>query len=183
MKWISQIDYKLVLTSDSNSFMTMKENETGLPISPHVGAFGVKRRNHIHEGIDLYCPEGTLVKSVNDGIVVGIVGFTGEAVKSPWWEDTQAVLVKSDDGVIVYGEILPVYLHLRQKLKQGDVVGLVKRVLKKDKGRPMSMLHLELYKERPGGSLGHHPLVEWCVDELQPDNLLDPTPFLKEIMS
>lgn len=182
MRWISPIDYKLIITRDSNSFQNMKENETGLPIFPHVGAFGVKRKYHIHEGVDLYCPEGTQVRAVNDGIVVGIVDFTGESVNSPWWEDTKAVLVKTLDGIVVYGEILPDYcLTLHQEIKQGDIIGYVKRVLKDDKGRPMSMLHLELYKDVSFSLHGHHPLIEWKVDECCPSILLDPTPFLANL--
>ena len=183
MKWISPIDYKLVVTEDSHSYLHMKEGETGLPLPPHPGAFGVKRKNHIHEGVDLYCPEGTVVRSVNDGIVAGIATFTGENANSPWWEETYAALIHTDDGIVVYGEIEFPFLLIGSNIYQGDKIGKIKRVLKNDKGRPMSMLHFELYKKYPGAIHGHHPLVEWQVDKPQPENLLNPTQFLLESLS
>lgn len=73
------------------------------------------------------------------------------------------------------------------ELQVGEVVGTVATVLAKDKGRPMSMLHLELYKP------GTREFVEWKVEEAAPDGLshraappgglLDPTPFLLGAMA
>lgn len=184
MKWASPIDYKLIPTTDSYSFKYMKPGTTGLPLPSHLGAFGVKRRHHSHEGIDLYCDDGSYVKSVNNGIVLNIVSFTGASMDSPWWEDTMAVLVHTKDGIVVYGEITPAtYLKKGQEIKQGDFIGNVKKVLKEDKGRPMSMLHLELHKcNIKYHAHCIHPLVEWLPNDPQPENLLDPTSFLLEAL-
>ncbi len=141
----------------------------GLPVGSHPGAFGVKRKNHIHEGIDLYVPEGTPVRAVEDGIVVALEKFTGtEATPpSPWWMDTEALLVEGASGVVVYGEITSIR-EPGYEVKAGDLLGYVIQVLKKDKGRPMSMLHLELHEH------GTRQTSEW-LDE-KPASLLDPTP-------
>lgn len=170
--WHSPIPYKLVPTSESESFKTMKDGETGIPTGSHPGAFGVKRKHHTHEGVDLYCPEGTQVYAVEAGYVVAIIAFTGAAVGSSWWHDTVAVLVEGESGVVVYGEISPV-VTVGSMILKGCLIGNVKQVLTKDKGRPMSMLHLELHKK------GARDAPEWT--KRRPKTLLDPTRYLLEI--
>jgi murein DD-endopeptidase MepM/ murein hydrolase activator NlpD len=59
-----------------------------------------------------------------------------------------------------------------QEVVAGDILGVVTRVLKVDKGRPMSMLHLEL---RVSGNTAD---IEWLDPDAQPEGLLDPTPLL-----
>lgn len=143
-----------------------------LPLAPHPGAFGVPRKHHVHEGIDIYVPAGTRVHAVEDGVVVKIEPFTGPAAGSPWWHDTQAVFVEGPSGVVVYGEILP-----EEGLAEGDfmpaggIVGTVTPVLRVDKGRPMSMLHLELHVR------GTRAAPAWEGE--RPASLLDPTALLR----
>lgn len=173
MVWQSPINLKLVPSSHSMSFQDMDAGQTALPQPPHVGAFGISRKHHIHEGIDLYCPEGTEVFAVEDGQIVNIVPFTGAHAGSDWWHDTYAVLVEGKTGVVVYGEILSTCQN-GQHIKAGDLIGHVKQVLKTDKGRPMSMLHLELYMH------GVRDAVEWPVGTPRPDGLMNPTPYLLE---
>ena len=64
-----------------------------------------------------------------------------------------------------------------QKVVAGEILGVVIRVLKKDKGRPMSMLHMEL--RVPGNTDD----IEWVDYANRPAALLDPTPFLLECVS
>lgn len=149
-----------------------------IPINPHPGGFGTERKFHIHEGVDLYCEENTPVLSIENGIIIDILPFTGQFAGSPWWEETHCVMVLGDSGLINYGEIRPVnYLYPGLKVEQGSTIGFIKRVLKKDKGRPMSMLHFELYND-----LVKEP-VEWKLGEKIPKNLLDPTNLLLRIKS
>lgn len=130
----------------------------GVPITPHPGAFAYHRKGSQHTGIDLYTNEDEPIYPVEDGVVVGVEHFTGEWDASPWWENTDCVLVRGASGVVVYGE-------LTTTLKVGDRVwckdyrthitaseiGRVKRVIKKDRfhyeipGWRPTMLHLELY--------------------------------------
>lgn len=110
------------------------------------GGFGTKRKYDVHTGVDLYCEDGDDVYSIEDGVVVDVVEFTGFE-ESPWWEDTWAIVIYGNSGYILYGEILP-KLKIGDHVKEGDLVGTVKRVLKVDKGKnPPTMLHMELYNE------------------------------------
>lgn len=139
------------------------------------GVFGAKRKYDIHAGLDLYCSEGTDVYPILSGVISGIFQFTGEAVNTPWWEDTFAILVASNGYDILYGEV-----DLSEGLVEGGQVptdkpiGKVKRVLKKDKGvTPTSMLHLEVWKN---GTFIKD--FVWHYDAVKPDGLVDPTGIL-----
>lgn len=135
----------------------------------------------VFKGVDLYCEQGTEVISCEDGIVVSIPWFTGQyaltndGIPSNWWNDTIAILIEGKSGVIVYGEIDPNYPHVQvgDIIKKGDTLGIIYcPVLKKFKGRPMVMLHLELMTH------GSREPVWWTNRDLKPIELLDPTPFL-----
>lgn len=171
---------KVYITNDSNSFVNIDyDNETELPIGDHLGAFGTQRKYHCHEGVDLYCNEGDSVYAMEDGEVILIEDFTGKNANSDWWNDTKAVHVKGSSGIINYGEITPVdTIHEGQGIKAGDLIGYVTTVLKKDKGRPMNMLHLELYEAEFGNNRG----VTWNVGETIPKYLKDPTGLLKSCL-
>lgn len=181
--WNRPLHLRLIPTDDSESFKTMPEGATGIPLAPHPGSFGFERKNHIHEGIDLYAPVGTPVYNCQYGTVVAILPFTGEHAGSPWWNNTWAVMVEHGEkfrgveyntGVILYGEIEPMPgLEVGQKVGFHFQIGTVLQVLREDKGRPMSMLHLELYDKG-----GREP-VEWLPGQPRPPGLRDPTPFLE----
>ena len=106
--------------------------------------------------------------AVEGGVVAAIIPFTGAIVEPPmpWWNDTYAVMVEGPSGVVLYGEVAPV-VEVGQTVDRGAHIAHVKQVLKIDKGRPMSMLHLELHRA------GNRTWVEW-LDE-RPEILLDPT--------
>ena len=145
----------------------------GIPSGSHPGAFGVVRRYHVHEGIDLYVPDQTPVLAVERGEIVAIENFTGVQAGSPWWQETWSVLVEGKSGVVVYGEIRPhAAVRVGLGVEAGEILGAVTPVLSKDKGRPVNMLHLELHHH------GTRESVAWEVGQHQPPTLLDPTPFL-----
>jgi len=145
------------------------------PLFPDaIGRYGVRRRNETHTGVDLYCERGTPVLAVEDGVVTSIEVFTGPDVPdmpSPWWNDTKSVLVKGATGVVAYGEVEPT-VGVGDIVVAGQTIATVVPVLKKFKGRPMSMLHLELYT----------PETQWTAvahgDDPLPENLRNPEPFL-----
>lgn len=137
------------------------------------GLFGAIRKFDIHTGVDIYTYPGMPVLAVEDGIVVKIEDFTGEKAGSPWWNDTEAVLIEGVSGVVCYGEIAPLKsIQVGVQIRRGDCLGCVLPVLKKDKGRPMTMLHLELYEH------GTRETVLWGLGEEKPKTLKDPTPYL-----
>lgn len=169
MTWYCPIDRCLIPTT--NRDLSVNYGATQLPIYPHPGAFGVRRKHHTHEGVDLYVPILSDVYAVEDGEIVAIVPFTGPNAGSPWWNDTLAILIEGESGVVVYGEIenYP-EIKIGMKVKQGYYIGYIKQVLKKDKGYPMSMLHLELHKH------GTRDVYDWTNE--RPESLLDPTEHL-----
>jgi hypothetical protein len=170
---------KAFFTSDSESFAySTSDSEIGIPVGHHVGAFGTKRKNDVHTGVDLYCPAGEFVYSIEEGIVTLIEIFTGQNANSPWWNETYAVHIEGPSGVIVYGEISPfIHITIGKKVLYKEPIGHVMKVLKNDKGRPMSMLHLELYKH------GTRNSCVWRADKEKDGSLLDPTPLLKSCAS
>lgn len=145
------------------------------PLFPdEPGCFGTRRRNDVHTGIDLYCEKDTLVCAVEAGTVVRIEVFTGPRTvpPSPWWNETHALLVEGASGVINYGEVKPL-VEVGQQVEAGQVVAVIETpVLRKFKGRPMVMLHMELMTP------GTRETFWWHLDEDRPAALLDPTPLL-----
>ena len=97
----------ILLNSTETEFLDKYQKATEIPILPHPGAFGKKRKNHQHEGIDLYCEKGDEVLAIEDGVVIKIKKFTGEHVGSNWWNNSWCVLVEGVTGVFNYGEIIP----------------------------------------------------------------------------
>lgn len=149
-----------------------------IPTGNHFGAFGTTRKFDMHTGVDLYCNEGDEVFAIEEGQIVSKAWFTGPSVNMPWWNDTQAIAVRGKSGVINYGEvIINSNLNVGDFIKEGQLLGCVTPVLKKDKGKvpSTSMLHLELYKDYYGD------WILWEVGKPQPQNLLDPTNLLLSI--
>lgn len=139
---------------------------------PHPGSFGAVRKFDIHTGIDLYCPEGTEVYAIEPGEVISVEDFTGPKAGYPWWFDTQAVLVRGAHGVLLYGEVTA-KVEAGAQVQEGQLLGTVKRVLRNDKGKPLSMLHFELYSPETVKS------GLWHLNTPQPKNLRDPTSLLE----
>lgn len=153
-------------------------NCPGIPINYHPGAFGFQRRVNPHTGIDLYSTKDAPVFAVENGIIVNVEPFTGPKDDSPWWNDTDAVLIEGASGVVCYGEIQSNYLDIPTTVRRGDVIGFVKMVLREGKNRPdipghsRSMLHLELYAH--GVALAS---TSWTQGR-QILKMIDPTPHL-----
>lgn len=144
-------------------------------LTSYQGDFGAIRKYDIHTGVDCYCEPGQLFAAVEDGIVVAIEDFTGEFANppSPWWHNTKSILIEGASGVVVYGEVQPLsYITVGKKVKRGKILGTVITVLKKDKGMPMTMLHVELYEK------GIRETMIWNLEEPQPAGLLNPMPIL-----
>lgn len=147
-----------------------------VPIGNHDGAFGFMRKHDVHTGVDLYCDNLAKVYAIECGTVVAILDFTGPKADSPWWNDTRAILIEGNSGVFVYGEVQEREgLKIGDNVECGDVLGEVVTVLQKDKGKPMTMLHLELYEHK------FRDVVWWNLGKEKPEPLLDPTNILMSI--
>lgn len=153
-------------------------NIKDIPTSDMPGGFGYIRKFDIHTGIDIYCAENTPVYAIRDGIVVNIEDFTGvdSNPPTPWWYDTQSILIEDSTNVICYGEISVNNLKIGDIIRKGDVIGYIKQVLKKDKGLPMCMLHVELYEK------GIKESVVWNLNEPIPKGLLDISTIQNELL-
>lgn len=175
MPCTSPIQGTASLSADSMSFQQKSPGEfVEIPTFGHVGSFGHTRANHIHEGIDLYAPHGTPVYAMESGIVVYVGAFTGHMAGSPWWNLTYCVMVEGSSGVINYGEIaVDSSIQEGVSVSSGQRLGSVSQVLKIDKGRPMSMLHLERYV---AGTKS--PVKEWQVGKDRPSSLISPLSIL-----
>ncbi len=161
--------------------MTFPLKDFQLPIEG-IGTFGAVRKYDIHTGIDFYCYEKEKVVAIEDGEVVSTEWFTGPHAGSPWWNNTRAIAIKGKSGIIVYGEIFVISALMdnskRCFVKEGEVLGDVHPVLKKDKGvvPSLSMLHIELYKSHKPND----PWISWELNQPQPENLLNPN-FILEL--
>ena len=170
------LDKKVKISWEPESFRKIDlAFESEIPVgTAHPGAFGVVRRNHVHEGVDLYGLEGDKVIAMQDGIITGIHPFTGPLAGSEWWHDTECVVVENAEGVLIYGELCPASgLEAGQAVTEGQVLGYLATVLRHDKGRPMNMLHLERYVSGVKVSCGI-----WEKGAGRPYGLLDPTELL-----
>lgn len=178
--WTDRIDYiASVLVGEINRLdalvMPLEVMPGEIPMWDHVGAFGIERVHDVHTGVDLYCAEGTAVYAMEDSYYVSSPYFTGERVGTPWWEDTDALMLAGASGVLLYGEIQFVALpSMHIPIRAGQLIGHVKRVLKNDKGRPMSMLHMERYVH---GTRGH--VHVWPLGAERDPSLLDVTSLLR----
>jgi hypothetical protein len=165
---------KRIATADDRDVGSLNlSSETHIPIGNHPGAFGAQRSFDIHTGVDLYCLEGAHVFAMNAGIVVDIFQFTGGRVGSPWWNDTFAIAIEDATGIWLYGEVEYPDLYIGERVKYGQPLTRVARVLRNDKGRPTSMLHVERYRR---GCTAFAPT--WDISSPRPAMLIDPTQLL-----
>ena len=134
------------------------KNIDDLSIIPPHGRFGAIRKFDVHTGFDIYCPDGEPVYAIESGIVTSIEHFTGKfttPIPMPWWANTMAIGIEGKSGVILYGEVYTPKIKVGDKIFEGQKIAKVKRVLKKDKGLPTTMLHIELYE--------HGYRDEWAI--------------------
>lgn len=150
-----------------------------IPPQGHVGDFAFRRSYYHHPGIDLYCADLQPIQSIESGIITNLEIFTGPKADppSPWWLETFAIMIEGFSGAIGYCELFP-FSHLKvgDYVAEGENIGLITPVLKKDKGNGRTMLHLEHYL--PGTK--HHET--WILDQRQPGCLLNPRPLLEKII-
>ena len=159
------------------------------------GSFWEGRKDRCHAGIDIYAPFNSKVLSAEDGEVIDIGVFTSPKMV-PYWNKTFYIIIKNKSGFIAkYSELNDVQITKKEKVKAGQVIGYIDSVLnseKIDKNSPkyiqklaknmnINMLHFELYKSLP--ILSNKYLGGNCLDKLKPENLIDPTDYLKQSLN
>ena len=157
------------------------------------GSFWEDRGDRHHAGVDLYAPGGTPVLTAEPGVVRSVELFTSPELR-PYWNATWSVLVESADGrVLRYAEMSEACVQPGQPVAAGECVGSVGQVLnlaRVDDSAPgyiqrlrgkgvHSMLHFEMHAGMPETEnyLGGNYFCE------KPENLMDPTEYLEEILS
>ncbi len=173
-----------------NLFWPVPDSYSKKPPPPgDPGGFWENRGDRHHCGVDIYAPFGSEVRAVESGVVVNISVFTSPEI-IPYWNKTFAVTVRSSfNYYFKYAEMNDVVVHQDQKLRAGQLVGHVGKVLNPsqiDDSSPdyirrlneqsqQSMLHFEVYRTNP--SISHYCGGNYFSDG-QPEHLMDPTPFL-----
>lgn len=100
--------------------------------------FGASRGGRRHAGIDLYAPEGTIVRAMADGKVL----------RTDWFY-CQTFVIEVDHGNFIarYGEVNPkkesIFVEKGDVVKRGEKLGMVGRLI--GVKVPSNMLHLEMY--------------------------------------
>lgn len=155
-----------------------------IPIGKHQpGSFGYisRNNNNINTGVDLICAPGTDVAAVESGTVVNIEYFTGPEASCPEYNTSMAILIASNNSVILYGYIEPLpEIKPGILINSGQLIGKVVSLQKnekniKKKNNKKSMLRIELYKKNTIKS------IWWEYGKTQPKRLLDPTKKLLAI--
>jgi len=165
------LPFRLVPTTDADSYLTLPHGTTGLPLPPHPGAFGAKRTGHVHAGVDLYCPAGTPVVAMEAGEVVAVMPVTGPHAGKPWWLNTWLVMIEGNSGVFAYGGVKPA-VGAGDTVGAAEHLGQILTMVRFAGGRPTSLLHLELHAS------GVRQGAEWLDVNQRPSTLMDPTPML-----
>jgi hypothetical protein len=157
----------------------LRNKTPALPAKGSVGDFAFRRSFYHHPGVDIYCNDNQIVQTIEAGKVVHIENFTGPNAEppSPWWNETFSILVEGASGAIGYCELNPFsHIQVGMELFEGDAIGTITPVLKKDKGNGTTMLHLEHYI--PGTK--HH--VTWVLDTEKPEELLNSRFLLEKLL-
>lgn len=182
-RWGIPINTISLNDSKINFFNNISFNEY-IPKYYEPGSFGFQRKFEIHNGVDIYCKDGSNVHAVEDGIVVAIKQFTGRKLNMDWWLDTWAICVKGKSGVVCYGEMGETFnFNVGDNVKRNDILGKIKAVLPIEKIRydirnhNNAMLHIQLFKDY----VDDDQLLNWYPNKERNKILLDPTPYLQLI--
>ena len=93
------------------------------PVSGKVSSgFGKRGKRHFHTGLDLPMPKGTPIQAAMDGVVLETCSTQNKKYRGYG----NAVLIEHANGLVtMYAHCLKVNVKPGQKIKQGDIIGLV----------------------------------------------------------
>lgn len=158
------------------------------------GAFWEDRGDRYHCGVDIYARDGSDVLSIEEGKVVEIGIFTSKD-KVSYWNTTSYILIENENGLLSkYAELGDVVVNVGESVKAGQLichVGLVLNLDEITQNSPLyiqklkqkgnqSMLHFELYRSIPTETANY--LGGNWFGKTKPENLLDPTDYLKSLL-
>lgn len=132
-----------------------------------LGSFGAPRDNgtRLHQGIDLYAPQGTAVLAAESGVVTAVQGWSGPGTKG------LLVYSPNTDITILYGAVAPgSYPNIGTEVKQGEKIATIGVY-----PAGSTMLHLEIW---PGKLTPPRP--RWNPGEDPPS--YDPAEYLTRAM-
>ncbi|WP_440948381.1 M23 family metallopeptidase [Methanosarcina sp. T3] len=164
-----------------------------IPQKGEAGSFWEDRGDRYHCGVDLYAPVNTGVLSIEEGIVSETGLMTSPEVL-PYWNPTYYVIIKNTSGKFCkYGELAECTVQKGDQTGSGQLIGFVGMVLncakideyspsyiRKLKNKNPSMLHFELWKDKPITSHKDYLGGNWFSEE-KPENLIDPAEYLTSI--
>ncbi|KKG16888.1 metalloendopeptidase [Methanosarcina sp. 2.H.T.1A.6] len=164
-----------------------------IPQKGEAGSFWEDRGDRYHCGVDLYAPENTEVFSIEEGMVTETGLMTSPEILL-YWNPTYYVIIKNTSGTFCkYGELAEYAVQKGDNVGSGQLVGYVGMVLncakidesspsyiRKLKNKNSSMLHFELWKDKPITSHRDYLGGNWFSEE-KPENLVDPTEYLVSI--
>ncbi|KKH45689.1 M23 family metallopeptidase [Methanosarcina sp. 1.H.A.2.2] len=170
-----------------------KVNPTKILQKGEAGSFWEDRGDRFHCGVDLYAPENTEVLSIEEGIVSETGLMTSPEIL-PYWNPTYYVIIENTSGMFCkYGELAEYAVQKGDNVGSGQLIGYVGMVLncakidefspsyiRKLKNKNSSMLHFELWKDKPITSHRDYLGGNWFSEE-KPENLVDPTEYLASI--
>ncbi|MDQ1252496.1 MAG: hypothetical protein QG646_1617 [Euryarchaeota archaeon] len=112
----------------------------------------------------------------------------------PYWNLTYYVIVECEKGIFCkYGELVGFAVREKDEIEAGQLIGYVGTVLDSDKideacplyirklkHKNPSMLHFEIWKNRPITIHRNYLGGNWFSEE-KPKDLIDPTRFLESL--
>ncbi len=166
-----------------------------IPQKNEPGSFWENRGDRFHCGIDLYSKAGENIYAIEKGTVVEI-GIMTSPQMLDYWNVTWYLIMKNENGSYwKYGEMGKINVKTGDSISQGERIGVVGLVLKSDqinensplyiqklKYNNTSMLHLELFMDNPITKHEKYLGGNWFSSQ-KPDQLLDPTIVLKQLVS
>lgn len=140
-----------------------------LPRFPENGSFWESRGDRFHCGVDFYCEEDTPILSCEDGYVLDIGTFTSPN-QIYYWNITYFVLIKSlkSDYIFKYAEMKRHYVRKYQNIKQGQIIGLVGKVINRNKLSMFSPLYIQKIAASNNCSMLHLELHKFPYTEIKP---------------
>lgn len=166
-----------------------------LPINGERGSFWEDRKDRHHAGVDIYAPCDCEVVAIEDGEVVDVAVFTSPQLIHYWFV-TYSVMIRAADGKVHrYAEMKDTTVKTGDKVKGGQVIGHVGKVLNLDAINETSPGYIQKLKSAGDASMLHfemHSGFPQAIEnykggnyflENKPDYIEDPTAYLRSIIT